>query len=81
MLLAVMLVGQLALKSLGHFQLDRTGEKIVMRLRTFFTNHVVRLPISSLDRARTGELLARGTSDTAWFVTCRVRSPTSCSGC
>ena len=65
MLLAVMLVGQLALESLGHFQLDRTGEKVVQRLRTFFTNHVVRLPISSLDRARTGDLLARGTSDTS----------------
>ncbi|WP_123027184.1 ABC transporter ATP-binding protein [Mycolicibacterium stellerae] len=62
-LLVAMLVGQLLLEALGHFQLDRTGEKIVLRMRTDFTNHVVRLPIGLLDRGRTGDLLARGTSD------------------
>jgi ABC-type multidrug transport system fused ATPase/permease subunit len=62
-LLVIMLVGQLLLDSLGHFQLERTGEKIVLRLRAVFTNHVVRLPIGLLDRGRTGDLLARGTSD------------------
>jgi ABC-type multidrug transport system fused ATPase/permease subunit len=62
-LLVALLVGQLLLEALGHFQLDRTGEKIVLQLRTDFTNHVVRLPIGLLDRGRTGDLLARGTSD------------------
>src|SRR5260370_11904 len=62
-LLVIMLVGQLLLESLAHFQLDRTGEKIVLRLRGVFTNHVVRLPIGLLDRGRTGDLLARGTND------------------
>jgi ABC-type multidrug transport system fused ATPase/permease subunit len=62
-LLVAMLVGQLLLEALGHFQLDMTGEKIVLQLRTDFTNHVVRLPIGLLDRGRTGDLLARGTSD------------------
>lgn len=57
------LMCQLALEGVGHFQLDRTGERIVLRLRTEFTEHVVRLPIGLLDRARTGDLLARGTSD------------------
>ncbi len=61
--LLLMLVGQLALEALGHFRLDRTGEQIVLRLRTDFTNHVVRLPVGLLDRTRTGDLLARGTSD------------------
>ncbi|MCV6967196.1 ABC transporter ATP-binding protein [Mycobacterium intermedium] len=61
--LVVMLAGQLLLESLGHFRLDRTGEKIVLGLRDDFTNHVVRLPIGLLDRSRTGDLLARGTSD------------------
>lgn len=61
-LLAVLLC-QLALEGLGHFQLDRTGERIVLRLRADFTDHVVRLPIGLLDRVRTGDLLARGTSD------------------
>lgn len=61
--LVVMLAGQLLLESLGHFRLDRTGEKIVLGLRDDFTNHVVRLPIGLLDRNRTGDLLARGTSD------------------
>jgi ABC-type multidrug transport system fused ATPase/permease subunit len=61
--LVIMLIGQLALESLGHFQLDRTGEKIVLQVRTVFANHVVRLPIGLLDRGRTGDLLARGTSD------------------
>ncbi len=57
------LVCQLALEGLGHFQLDRTGEKMVLRLRADFTDHVVRLPIGLLDRGRTGDLLTRGTSD------------------
>ncbi|MFV8315646.1 ABC transporter ATP-binding protein [Mycobacterium sp. 23] len=57
------LMCQLALEGVGHFQLDRTGERIVLRLRAEFTEHVVRLPIGLLDRARTGDLLARGTSD------------------
>lgn len=61
--LLIMLIGQLLLESLGHFQLDRTGEKIVLGLRAEFTDHVVRLPIGILDRGRTGELLAQGTSD------------------
>ncbi|MCQ4360098.1 ABC transporter ATP-binding protein/permease [Mycobacterium gordonae] len=62
MLFAVLL-GQLSLEALGHFRLDRTGEQIVLRLRADFTDHVVRLPIGLLDRGRTGDLLARGTSD------------------
>ena len=62
-LLVIMLVGQVLVDSLGHFQLERTGEKIVLRLRAVFTSHVVRLPIGLLDRGRTGDLLARGTSD------------------
>lgn len=61
--LVSMLVGQLLLEALAHFQLDRTGEKVVLRLRADFTNHVVRLPIGLLDRSRTGDLLTRGTSD------------------
>ncbi len=61
--LVIMLAGQFLLDALGHFRLDRTGEKIVLELRADFTNHVVRLPIGVLDRGRTGELLARGTSD------------------
>ena len=58
-----MLVGQLLLELLAHFQLERTGEKIVLGLREVFTNHVVRLPIGLLDRYRIGDLLSRGTSD------------------
>jgi ABC-type multidrug transport system fused ATPase/permease subunit len=61
--LMTMLLGQLLLESLAYFRLDRTGEKIVLGLRAVFTNHVVRLPIGLLDRGRTGDLLARGTSD------------------
>ena len=61
--LVVMLAGQFLLDALAHFRLDRTGEKIVLQLRADFTDHVVRLPIGVLDRGRTGELLARGTSD------------------
>lgn len=61
--LVSMLVTQFVLDALGHFQLDRTGEKVVLALRSVFTNHVVRLPIGLLDRGRTGDLLSRGTSD------------------
>jgi ABC-type multidrug transport system fused ATPase/permease subunit len=62
-LLVTLLLCQLALEALAHFRLDRTGERIVLGLRTEFTEHVVRLPIGLLDRSRTGDLLARGTSD------------------
>ncbi len=65
LLLGIMLVGQYLLESTAQFQLKRIGEKIVLRLRAVFTNHVVRLPIGLLDRSRTGDLLARGTSDTS----------------
>lgn len=61
--LVLMLIGQLLLESLGHFQMDRIGENIVLGLRADFTDHVVRLPVGWLDRGRTGDLLARGTSD------------------
>jgi len=61
--LVSMLVVQFLLEATGHFQLERTGEKIVRNLRNVFTNHVVRLPIGLLDRGRTGDLLSRGTSD------------------
>lgn len=62
-LLLGMLVGQFLLEALGHFRLERTGEKMVLELRSVFTDHVVRLPIGLLDRGRTGDLLSRGTSD------------------
>ncbi|VBA45609.1 Multidrug resistance ABC transporter ATP-binding/permease protein BmrA [Mycobacterium innocens] len=62
-LLVIMLAGQLLAEALGHYRLGRVGEKIVLRLRAIFTNHVVRLPIGLLDESRTGTLLARGTSD------------------
>lgn len=62
-LLVMMLVGQLLTEALGHYWLARVGEKIVLRLRAVFTSHVVRLPIGLLDGSRTGNLLARGTSD------------------
>src|ERR1700712_2784655 len=61
--LGTVLVVQLLLEAIGHFQLERTGEKIVYQLRAAFTNHVVRLPIGLLDRGRVGDLLARGTND------------------
>ena len=61
--LVAMLIGYLIVEGLAHFRLDRTGEKIVLQLRAVFTDHVVRLPIGLLDHARTGDLLARGTSD------------------
>lgn len=63
--LVLMLVGQLTLDALARFRLDRTGEKIVVALRSDFTEQVVHLPIGVLDRNRTGELLARAVSDTA----------------
>jgi ABC-type multidrug transport system fused ATPase/permease subunit len=61
--LVAMLLSQFLLEALGHFRLERTGETIVLSLRTAFAEHVVRLPIGLLDRGRTGELLSRGTSD------------------
>lgn len=61
--LVVMLIGALLLEKSGHFLLDRTGEDIVAAMRVRFADHVVRLPVGALDRARTGDLLSRAASD------------------
>jgi len=62
-LLLTMLVAQLTLEAVGHVALESVGERIVLRLRRDFTDHVVRLPIGWLDRNRMGDLLAQGTND------------------
>jgi ABC-type multidrug transport system fused ATPase/permease subunit len=61
--LVLMLVGQLFLEAVGRFWLEKTGDGIVFQVQAAFTDHVVRLPIGLLDRCRSGDLLARATSD------------------
>lgn len=63
LVLLALLIGQLVAEAVAHYRLDRTGERIVVRLRQDFTDRVVRLPIGVLDGSRTGDVLARGAAD------------------
>ncbi|MPY97149.1 MAG: ABC transporter ATP-binding protein, partial [Actinophytocola sp.] len=60
--LAVLLV-QAALRRWGHVRATRFGEHLLATARADFTEHVLRLPIGTVEDAGTGDLLSRATSD------------------
>jgi ATP-binding cassette subfamily C protein len=51
--------------ALGDYLLRRCGESIVLIARQRLASHLLRLRVSTLDRAEPGDLMARVTSDTA----------------
>nr|BAL72550.1 lariatin biosynthetic protein [Rhodococcus jostii] len=64
-ILVVALLGQILLDTVGHYQFERIGEKVVYKMRCAFALHVVNLPVADIDGHRTGDLLSRASNDTA----------------
>lgn len=57
------LLAQAALRRWGHVRATRFGEHLLATARADFTEHVLRLPIGTVEDAGTGDLLSRATSD------------------
>ncbi|MDP2710670.1 MAG: ABC transporter ATP-binding protein, partial [Solirubrobacteraceae bacterium] len=64
-LLVALFVGQALFKTVARYVLVRTGERIVLRIRTDLTAHILRLPIAVHDRSRVGDLISRVGADSA----------------
>ncbi|MPY77928.1 MAG: ATP-binding cassette domain-containing protein [Actinophytocola sp.] len=57
------LLAQAALRRWGHVRATRFGEHLLATARADFTEHVLRLPIGTVEDAGTGDLLSRATAD------------------
>ncbi|MHA3700663.1 ABC transporter ATP-binding protein [Jatrophihabitans sp. YIM 134969] len=64
-LLAVLVLGGAACSAWSSFLLGRVGEQGIRRLRTGIAAHILRLPLTTIRTAGTGELVARVTNDAA----------------
>ena len=64
-LLVVLFLGQALLKTVARYVLVRTGEQLVLRIRTDLTGHILRLPMAVYDRHRVGDLISRVGADSA----------------
>ncbi len=68
-LLVVALVVAAALSGLQSYVLQRTGEAVVLSTRTALVRRLLRLPVSELDRRRSGDLISRVGADTTLLRT------------
>ncbi|MGI5170274.1 ABC transporter ATP-binding protein [Spirillospora sp. CA-253888] len=64
-LLAALFAGGVVLQVVVRYVLGRTGEGAVFGVRVRLADHLLRLPIPSYDRFRTGDLIARVGNDSA----------------
>ena len=64
LLLVAALVVAAALSGLQSYVLQRTGEAVVLDIRTLLVRRLLRLPVSELDRRRSGDLISRVGADT-----------------
>jgi ABC-type multidrug transport system fused ATPase/permease subunit len=64
-LLVGLFAGQALLKTIARYVLVRTGERLVLRIRSDLTAHILRLPMAAYDRQRVGDLLSRVGADSA----------------
>lgn len=62
--LVLALLGHMLFDTVGRYRLERIGEGIVLHARVAYARHVLRLPVADLDTLRTGDLLARASTDT-----------------
>lgn len=62
--LVCLFVGQAVIDTAGHYLLERTGQGILLGLRTRLVNHLLRLRISVYDERRMGDLISRANTDT-----------------
>ncbi|MET9968248.1 ABC transporter ATP-binding protein [Streptomyces sp. NPDC006356] len=63
--LVVLFVTQTAIDTAGRYLLERTGESVVLRLRTALVRRLLRLRIPVLAQHRMGDLISRAGNDTA----------------
>ncbi|MDJ1132889.1 ABC transporter ATP-binding protein [Streptomyces iconiensis] len=63
--LAALVTAQAVMQAAGSYVLGRTGENIVLGLRTTLIGHLLRLPACDYQRHRLGDLLSRASTDTA----------------
>ncbi|HCT78284.1 MAG TPA: ABC transporter ATP-binding protein [Micromonosporaceae bacterium] len=59
----ILFASQALVQTGARYLLARTGEGIVLSLRLRLTHHLLRLPIASYDRYRTGDLISRAGTD------------------
>lgn len=78
--LVLALLGHMLFDTVGRYRLERIGEGIVLHARVAYARHVLRLPVADLDTLRTGDLLARASTDTTALREIPEASPTSSSG-
>ncbi|MQA62599.1 MAG: ATP-binding cassette domain-containing protein [Actinophytocola sp.] len=57
------LIGQAALRGLAYVRAIRFGELLLAAAREEFVDHVLRMPIGTVEAAGTGDLLSRATTD------------------
>ncbi|MEV0125837.1 ABC transporter ATP-binding protein [Streptomyces sp. NPDC050703] len=62
--LSVLFVAQTAVDTTGRYLLERTGESVVLRLRTALVRRLLRLHIPVLANHRMGDLISRAGNDT-----------------
>ncbi|MBW4718348.1 ABC transporter ATP-binding protein [Saccharothrix obliqua] len=63
-LLGAVFVAEAVITALGHYLLERTGERIVLGLRQRIVDRLLRWPLRRYQQHRLGDLLTRTTSDT-----------------
>ena len=63
-ILLVLFVSQALVETLGHYLLERTGQGILLDLRSRLVAHLLRLRISVYDERRMGDLISRANTDT-----------------
>lgn len=62
--LAALFVAQTAVDTIGRYLLERTGESVVLRLRTALVHRLLRVRVAVLADHRTGDLISRAGNDT-----------------
>ncbi|QOV36965.1 ABC transporter ATP-binding protein [Streptomyces ferrugineus] len=62
-LLIALFLAQAAVQGVARYALARTGEGVVLGLRLDLIAHLLRLPMRTYDRRRTGDLIARTSAD------------------
>jgi ATP-binding cassette subfamily B protein/ATP-binding cassette subfamily C protein len=68
-LLVAALVVAAALSGVQSYLLQRTGEAVVLGTRTLLVRRLLRLPVTELDRRRSGDLISRVGADTTLLRT------------
>ncbi|WP_344363490.1 ABC transporter ATP-binding protein [Streptomyces gobitricini] len=62
--LAALVTAQALLQACNGYMLGRTGENIILQLRSTLIGHLLRLPVRDYQHHRLGDLLSRTSSDT-----------------